>query len=92
MDKEIIVSLIAEDIKHNQLLKGLNELGLTTNENHELNLVGIISKLMSNKEDEWFEFYHSKMQSFSIHLSTKERTSEAQCMFESLCALVVEKV
>lgn len=92
MNKEVIVSLIAEDIKHNGLLKGLNELGLTTNENHELNLVGIISKLMSNTEDEWYEYYHTKMQSFPINLSTKERISEAQSMFESLCNLVVEKV
>lgn len=48
--KELIISLIAQDLKHSQLIIGLDELGLQASEKHCLELLDIVAKLMNVPE------------------------------------------
>ncbi len=44
--KELIIRIIQEDLKHSQLLEGLNNLGLEPDQFHSLRLMDIVSDLM----------------------------------------------
>ncbi|MEX0313167.1 MAG: hypothetical protein AB3N18_03245 [Allomuricauda sp.] len=45
-DKELIIRLIQESLKHDQLIEGLNKIGLEAGQLHNLKLLEIISELM----------------------------------------------
>lgn len=60
--KQLALHLIKQDIKHNQLLNGLNQLGLYDNERYTLDLVGVVGELLDIRLTEKnLNFYHSKM-------------------------------
>jgi hypothetical protein len=64
-NKELIIHLIQQDLKYNQLLSGLERVGLYAEDLH-LNLLDIISELMNvpegKKDDAWTAIYVSFMQ------------------------------
>lgn len=82
---KLIIHLIAQDIKHNQLTNGLEEIGLTDNENYTLDIVSVVLSLMSlQPTDDNLDLYHSTMLSISHNLTPTERYSQAQTLFERL--------
>lgn len=64
-NKELIINLIQQDLKHNQLLSGLEKIGLGV-ELHYLRILEIVSKLMNvpdgEVDDLWSELYIKFMQ------------------------------
>lgn len=83
--KQLIVKLIAQDVKHNQLTNGLEEIGLSDNENYTLDIVSIVLSLMNlQPTDDNLELYHSTMLAISHNLTTKEIQREAQTLFDRL--------
>jgi len=89
--QELIIKLIEQDIRHNQLLNGLNSIGLTDNDTYTLDLDFIISKLMDLLEDssldKWFDKYHRTMLSLPYNLTPKEQQRRAKKLFEALSNL-----
>ncbi len=49
MNKKIIKKLLIADIKHNQLINGLYNIGLMDNDKYTLNLDFIVAELMGVK-------------------------------------------
>ena len=49
-EKELIINLIQQDLKHSQLVSGLDKLGLEASNKHCLELLDIIAKLMNVPE------------------------------------------
>lgn len=81
----LIVKLIAQDMKHNQLINGLEEIGLTDNENYTLDIVSVVLALMDKTAtDNILDIYHSTMLGISHNLTSKERHSQAQNLFALL--------
>ncbi len=52
MNKNLIIRLIQQDLKHNQLLQGLENLGFTDCGNHSLGIMPIVFELMKLPEKE----------------------------------------
>lgn len=86
MDRtSLIVKLIAQDIKHNQLTNGLEEIGLSDNENYTLDIVSVVLSLMDKQPtDNLLETYHSTMLGINHNLTPKEIKREAQTLFDKL--------
>jgi len=83
--EQLIVKLIAQDIKHNQLTNGLEEIGLTDNENYTLDIVSVVLVLMDKEPtDNLLETYHSTMLSINHNITSKERQLQAQNLFDTL--------
>lgn len=57
--KDLIIALITEDIKHNQLVQGLRNLGFDDHGEKKLNLMSIVARLMGVEEidDHWCDTY-----------------------------------
>jgi hypothetical protein len=62
-NKDLILQLIQQDIKHNQLTEGLRQLGLDDNGLHCLDILTIVARLMDipkgKVQDRWAEIYGS---------------------------------
>ncbi len=84
MDRELIIRLIEQDIKHNQLINGFNRIGLIVSEDHHLNIVGIVSGLMGNSSDDWFDLYHKTMLDVEPSMISKEGLSASEKLFDDL--------
>ncbi|MEZ4936525.1 MAG: hypothetical protein R2799_02925 [Crocinitomicaceae bacterium] len=84
MDRELIIRLIEQDIKHNQLINGFNNIGLIVSEDHHLNIVGIVSDLMGKTSDDWFDHYHKTMLDVKPNMTSKERISASEKLFNDL--------
>ncbi len=86
--RELIISLIQQDIKHNMLMNGLYNLGLNDNQEYVLDIVSIVAEMMGIENgmvtDEWLDKYHSTMLSVLPVMTFKEQISEAEKLFESL--------
>ena len=69
-NKELIISLIQQDLKHSQLVSGLDNIGLEASEKHCLQLLDIVAELMEvpegNLEFDWGRMYVSLMAE-SVH-------------------------
>jgi len=91
MNREIIIKLIEQDIKHNQLLNGLNEIGLTDNERYTLDIVWIVADMMgidkTKLSERWLDLYHSTMLNIPYDLTTKERRDIATSLLNNLLNL-----
>lgn len=59
--EEIIIHLIAQDMKHNILTVGLENIGLSGTERFDLDIVSVVARLMcvENPSDEWLEVYNN---------------------------------
>lgn len=58
--KQLIIELLVQDMKHEQLIDGLYKLGFSS-DLHGLNISGVIAELLGIKEADiswdWFEIY-----------------------------------
>ncbi|WP_343637516.1 hypothetical protein [Fluviicola sp.] len=88
MERDRIIALIAEDIKHNQLLSGLNSIGLTENDRYTLSLDLVIAEMMGYKHgmipDNWLDVYHDSMLTYPINLTAKEIRNRAVVLYNEL--------
>lgn len=59
-NKQLIIELIAQDMKHEQLIDGFYKLGFSS-DLHGLNISGVVAELLGIKEEniswDWFEIY-----------------------------------
>lgn len=68
-NKQLIVRLIQQDLKHCQLLFGLNRIGLDGDEKHHLQIFDIIYELMKVPESielDWGVTYQNYMKQVSL--------------------------
>lgn len=88
MEEEKIIALLVEDIKHNQLLNGLDSIGLSDNDRYILKLDIFIADLMGYKHemipDSWFDIYHKTMLSIPHNLTSKEAHPRAIILYNDL--------
>lgn len=89
MEREKIIALIVEDIKHNSLINGLHTIGLTDNDNYLLKLDVLIAELMGHSKipDNWLSTYQSTMLNIPHSMSAKEAHSRAVILFDTLSEL-----
>lgn len=72
-NKNLIIQLIQQDLKHNQLLSGLEAIGLESYHIHSLQIIDVVSKLMQVSAsiiDDWDETYLELMQQASLYQIT----------------------
>lgn len=63
--QEIILNLIQQDLKHNQLIIGLDKLGLEGSDIHNLRILEMVSKLMKVPkalQEDWTNAYRLCME------------------------------
>lgn len=69
-EKELIISLIQQDLKHCQLIVGLDELGLEASDKHCLGILDIVANLMrvpeGNVEFDWGRTYVTYMANCTV--------------------------
>lgn len=89
MERDKIIALIVEDIKHNSLINGLQEIGLMDNDNYLLKLDVLIAELMGHSKipDKWLTSYQSTMLNIPHSISAKEALSRAVILFDTLSEL-----
>ena len=91
--KDIILTLIEADLKHNQLLGNLRKMELHTDE-YILKLYEAIAQLMGlgkEPDQEWFDIYDSFLLNAHAHAISEEPDhwhSMAEDCYELLCASV----
>jgi hypothetical protein len=92
-NKDIIITLIQADLKHNQLLGNLRQMALYTDEYH-LPLHKAVSQLMGLGEetyDQWFDIYEGFLidaHKYPISGSPDNLLSVAEKCYELLCASI----
>ena len=63
--KDLIIALLAQDLKHSQLILGLDDLGLSASDKHSLEIFDIIATLMQvpkgHIEANWARIYLTYM-------------------------------
>lgn len=86
MERDKIIALIAEDIKHSSLINGLQTIGLVDNDNYLLKLDVLIAELMghSTVPDNWLTTYQSTMLDIPHSISEKEARNRAIILFDTL--------
>lgn len=88
MEREKIIKLIAEDIKHNQLLNILYEVGLTDNDRFALSIDLLVADMMGYPEtkvpDSFLEAYHKTMLAVPSNIDAKEAHRRAVILFAVL--------
>lgn len=89
MEREKIIALLAADIQHNSLINGLQQIGLTDNDNYLLRLDVLIAHLMGHVTipDTWLQTYQCTMLNIPHSMSAKEAHSRAISLFEALSVL-----
>lgn len=96
-NKELIISLIQQDLKHCQLIVGLDQLGLEASDKHGLELLDIVADLMhvpeGNAEFDWGRIYITYMAECSgveiVSTSASLRPFAERC-YEDLCGVLAE--
>lgn len=86
--KEFITRLIEQDIRHNQLINGLQNIGLTDNERYTLGIVWLVAEGMGIEEgevpDEWLELYYTVMLNVNQYLDPKKTNFVAKKLYDKL--------
>ena len=84
--KRTIVQLLVADIKHNQLLNGLYDIGFYDNDLYMLNIDFIVAKMMgvSPMPDAWLDMYHKTMLEVRSGTTDEERLQIAKELYERL--------
>jgi len=95
--KELIISLIQQDLKHSQLLVGLDELGLEASDKHCLELLDIIADLMKvptgKMEYTWGSLYMTYMSEcvgLEVESTSKALRPYAEVCYAELCEILTE--
>ena len=94
VNKELIISLIQQDLKHNQLTTGLTLIGHDS-EIYSLEIVDIVAQLMGIDKDEisdqWADIYFSFFDQ-AHHYEVSEKALELKVLatrcFEKLAAIM----
>ncbi len=87
-NERLIINLILQDLKHNQLLSGLKKIGLEASDSHYLDILEIVAELMGvpkNLADDWGTLYVGFMNQAIYSETTKARKSEALKSFAKVC-------
>lgn len=63
-NKDLIIQLIKQDLKHQKLISGLAQVGLEDNSFYELEILTIVQKLMDIKSDELSDTFTDVYYSF----------------------------
>lgn len=94
-NKELIISLIQQDLKHSQLIVGLDRLGLEASERHCLQLLDIIAHLMQvpegHKEFDWgrvYVTYMSECDGPDIDFTADSMRPYAVSCYDDLCEVL----
>lgn len=86
-DKELIINLIQQDLKHSQLVLGLDDLGMDASDKHCLEILDIVMNLMKVPDGEieydWCRLYVTYMQECKMVGVT--HTSETMKPFAEAC-------
>jgi hypothetical protein len=97
-NKELIISLIQQDLKHSQLVSGLDNIGLEASEKHCLQLLDIIAELMKvpegNLEFDWGRMYVSLMAEsvhFDIDFTSDDLRPYAETCYAELTNVLVSE-
>ena len=90
-NRQLIISLIQQDLKHNQLTTGLAKLGLDPDV-HSLEIVEVVARLMGVEKgdvsDQWAKIYFSFLdQAYRFKIS--ERAEELKPLAEECYDLLV---
>ena len=94
-NKELIINLIQQDMKHSQLILGLDDLGLEASDKHCLEMFDIIANLMhvpdGHIEDRWarvYLAYMSESRDIEIqHMTTPMKPYAISC-YDDLCEVL----
>ena len=94
-NKDLIINLIQQDLKHCQLILGLDDLGLEASEKHSLEMFDIIADLMQvpegHIESNWarvYLAYMSESREVEIeHMTTPMRPYAISC-YDDLCEVL----
>lgn len=94
-NKELIISLIQQDLKHNQLILGLDELGLATSDKHCLEILDIVASLMQVPEGDiefdWCRLYVTYMaesKKLGVTHTTETMKPFAEACYDGLVEIV----
>lgn len=95
--KQLIISLIQQDLKHSQLVTGLDQLGLDASDKHCLHLLDIIAELMKVPEGHteivWGKMYVALMAEtvhFDIKVTPENFRSYAETCYKELRAVLTK--
>lgn len=86
MEREEIIALMVEDLKHNQLLNGLHSIGLADDDKYILKLDMLIAKKMGYKTipDTWLTLYQQTMLSVTHTASNDELRTVSEELYKNL--------
>jgi hypothetical protein len=88
MNEKLIKKLLVADIKHNQLINGLYNIGLMDNDKYTLDIDFVVAELLGIKNgavpDEWLNTYHSKMLNLQTTMTDDEIVELANELFQQL--------
>ena len=94
-EKELIISLIQQDLKHCQLIVGLDQLGLEASDKHGLELLDIVADLMhvpaGNAEFDWgriYVTYMSECAGVEIESTSASLRPFAESCYEDWCGVL----
>ena len=94
-NKELIIKLIQEDLKHCQLVVGLDQLGLEASDNHCLELLDIVADLMQvptgNLEFDWgrvYITYMSECTGLEVESTSASLRPYAEYCYNDLCEIL----
>ncbi len=91
MQKNKIITLLEQDIKHNKLLNGLDSIGLNDNDRYTLSIDLMVADIMGYPQgkipDRWLETYHKEMLSIPNNLSAEETTERASNLYNALSSI-----
>lgn len=92
MEREKIITLISEDMKHNSLINGLYGIGLTDNDNYLLKIDLIVADMMgvSPIPDAWLELYQKTMLNIPHSLTQEQAYIGAVNLFDALTDVLVK--
>jgi hypothetical protein len=84
--KRTIIQLLVADIKHNQLLNGLYDMGFYDNDLYMLNIDFIVAEMMgvSPMPDAWLDLYHKTMLEVRSCITDEERLQIAEELYDRL--------
>lgn len=95
-NKELIIALIQQDLKHSQLVSGLDSLGLEASDKHCLQILEIVSELMGVPVDGEIEFAWGRMYvslmaevvHFEVEHTADNLRSYAETCYQELCSIL----
>ena len=94
-NKELIIKLIQQDLKHCQLVVGLDQLGLEASDKHCLELLDIVADLMQvpagNLEFDWgrvYITYMSECTGVEVESTSDSLRPYAEYCYDDLCEIL----